>query len=62
MGMVGAAIMTDFLVKGVGPAVEASLFPGALLVQWLPIPGRIPWTANRKALPPRCRIPRTDPR
>ena len=28
MGMVGAAIMTDFLVRGIGPAVGGSSVPG----------------------------------
>ena len=28
MGMASAAIMTDFLVKGIGPAAGAPLFPG----------------------------------
>ena len=39
-GMASAAIMTDSLVKGIGPAVGAPRFPGALLIQKLPIPSR----------------------
>ena len=41
MGMASAAIMKDFLVKGIGPAAGAPRFPGALLIQQLPIPSRI---------------------
>ena len=56
------AIMTDFLGRGIGPTVGASRFPGAPLIRQPPIPGRIPWTANRTAWRPQLRISRSNPR
>ena len=35
MGMVGAAIMTDFLVRGIGPAVGGASVPGSATISSL---------------------------